>query len=464
MKEAKNKKPTKSEEKELKHHTRRLSIKEGIFWTFRTSFGDYYIAPFTIAMGAKSSLIIILNSIWNLGPISQLVGSRFIGKTKRKKVLIKTLTLEAIAWLFIAFIGYLYLQNLYTPFLPVLTIIGLGLMVFAGGLGYPSWFSLMGDIVDNKFRGRWFSKRSTILSLTTIILAITAALILNYFKNTGNEIIGFIFLFLIAAFARFYCVRLIARHYEPELKIKKEKEFNLKKFIKELKNSNFGKFVLFRSMFAMATGLTAPLVSIYLLRYLQFDYLTFIIISLSGTFFSILTLNLWGKISDKYGNYKVIALTTFVIPLTPLLWILSTNKIYLFLVPAIIGGTAWTAFIMTSGNFIYDNVDKEKRGKAVSYLNLFLGIGAFSGGMIGALLIEIINTNWIEPIYLIFFIGTLARMIVVGFWIPKFKEIKHKKKIKGIKDFKDIIIKEAKPTILEDVHEIIAIKDYMQEK
>ena len=415
-------------------------------------------------MGAKSSLITILNSIWNLGSISQLVGSKFVGKTKRKKVLTKTLALEAFAWLFIAFIGYLYLKNLYTPILPILTIIGLGLMVFAGGLGYPSWFSLMGDVVDDKFRGRWFSKRSTILSFTTIILATTAALVLNYFKKTGNETVGFILLFLIAAFARFYCVGLIARHYEPELKIKKEKEYNLKKFIKEIKNSNFGKFVLFRGMFAMATGLTAPLVSIYLLRYLQFDYLTFILISLAGTFFSILTLNLWGKISDKYGNYRVIALTTIVIPLTPLLWILSTSKIYLFLVPAIIGGTAWTAFIMASGNFIYDNIKKEKRGKAISYFNLFLGIGAFIGGMIGALLIGTVNVNWIESIYLIFIIGTIARMVVVGFWIPKLREIKHKRKIEGIKGFKDIIIKEAKPTILEDVHEIIAIKDYVIEK
>ena len=290
MRGVKKEKISKNEEKELKHHTRRLSIKEGIFWSVRRSFGDNYIAPFAIALGTKSSLITILNSLWNLGPISQLIGSKFVGKTKRKKVMTKTLALESFAWLLIAFIGALYLKGLYLQLLPALILFGLGIMVFGNGLGHPSWFSLMGDVVDEKFRGRWFSKRTTIISFTTIVLSIIASLILNYFKNSGQEIMGFITLFVIAAFARFYCVGLIKKHYEPELKIKKEKKLGIKKFIKYLEDTNFGKFVLFRATLAIAVGLTTPLISIYLLRYLHFDYLTYIIIMMSGTFFSILTL------------------------------------------------------------------------------------------------------------------------------------------------------------------------------
>lgn len=464
MKEEKKPKISKQKENKLKHHTRRLSIKEGIFWTIRKSFGDNYIAPFAIAMGTKSSLITILNSLWNLGPISQLAGAKFVGKTKRKKVISKTMFLESFAWLFIALIGILYLKGLYLNILPIMILIGLGIMVMGNGLGYPSWFSLMGDVVDEKFRGRWFSKRTTIISFTTIILSIIAAFILNYFKNTNQEIMGFITLFLIAAFARFYCIGLIKKHYDPGINVKKEKRIGIKKFIKDLEDTNFGRFVLFRGTFAVAVGLTTPLISIYLLRYLQFDYITYIIIMMSGTLFSILTLNLWGKIADKYGNYKVIALTTILIPLTPLLWILSTNKIYLFLVPALIGGTSWTAFLMVSGNFIYDNIGKEKRGKAISHFNLFLGLGAFVGGMISALLIETINTTWIEPLYLIFIIGAIARMIIVGFWVPKIKEIKHKRKLKNLKELEKTLLKEAKPTIKEDLHEIMGIRGYIKER
>jgi MFS family permease len=458
------KKGEKVSEKELKHKTRRLSIKEGIFWSVKASFGDHYVAPFAIAMQMSNSLVAILNSLWNLNPISQLWGSKFVGKYKRKNVLMKTISVDALGWLFMAMIGILYFLNIKRTILPYFLIADFALILLAGGLGHPSWFSWMGDVVDAKFRGRWFSKRNTIISFTTIILAISAALILSSLKNSGKEMIGFIILFGIAFLARAYCVKIIGKHYEPKFKKRKRKKLYLKKFIQESRKTNFGKFTLFRGIFALTIGITSPLTAIYLLRILQFDYLTYIIIILSGTFFSIITLNLWGKIADKYGNYRVIAITTLIIPLTPLLWILSPSKIYLFLVPAILGGTAWTAFIMASGNFIYDNVLKRNLGNAISYFNLFIGIGAFIGGLIGAILIKTIQTTWIEPIFFIFIIGTLARMIVVGLWMPKLREIKNKRKFKNIENFKDIILKEAKPTIVEDMHEIAAIKDYIVEK
>jgi len=356
---------------------------------------------------------------------------------------------------------------MFTEFLPFLIILDMGIIVFAGGLGHPAWFSWMGDVIDEKYRGRWWSKRSTIISFATIVLAIMSSAVLKYFKSTNYEIQGFILFFMIAFIARASCINIVKRQYEPKEKKKRKdevKEYTLLNFVKEIKSSNFGKFVLFRGVFAIAIGLTSSLVSIYLLRTLGFDYLTYMVITMSGTLFSVLTLNLWGKIADKYGNYKVIALTTLIIPLTPLLWILSSSKIYLFLVPAILGGTSWTAFSMASGNFIYDNVSKEKRSKAISYFNLFVGIGAVIGGLLASYLIEAIHTTRIKPIYLIFIIGTILRMLIISLFIPSLNEVKKRSKLKGFKELENILFKEAKPTILEDLHEITSIKNYLKEK
>lgn len=462
MKEG-TKKYSKKEETELKHRSRRLSIKEGIFWSIRSSLGDHYVAPFAIFTGMADSLVAILNSIWNLGPISQLFGGKIVGREDRKRTLTKSMSVDAFGWLIMAVIAVLYLNGIATSILPYLIILDFALIVIAGGLGHPAWFSWIGDIVDSEFRGRWFSKRSTIISFTTIILAVSAGFGLRHLKSIGQENLAFIILFSVAFLARTYCTFIIRRQYEPKLRIKKEKKFTLKHFIEEAKKTNLGKFTLFRGMFAIAVSLSSTLTSVYLLRYLQFDYVSYIIIMLSGTLFSVITLNLWGKIADKYGNYKVIAITTLFIPLTPLLWILSTSKLYLFLVPAILGGTTWTAFIMASSNFIYDNTKKETRGKAVSYFNLFTGVGALIGGLISAFLIKTINTTWIKPLYLIFLISMILRMLLVGFWVPKLKEIGKKPKLKNFEELENLIVKEIKPTLTEDVHEIIAIKDYINE-
>lgn len=454
---------TKKEEIELKHHTRRLSIKDGIFWSARSSFGDQYIAPFSILIGASNSLVAIINSLWNIGLISQLFGGKLVNKHSRKSNVTKALIAESFGWALLLLSAFFYMKDMYVDKLPYLVITAMSIALFSAGIGYPSWFSWMGDVVDKKFRGRWFSKRSTIISFSVIFFAITSALILNYAKNIGYEKLGFVILFGVAFIARASTIKVVRKQYEPKRKKKKEERYALKSFVRELKNSNFGHFTIFRSMLAFVMGITAPLFSIYLLRNLGFDYVTFMAIMLSGTLFSAITLNIWGKISDKYGSYRVIALSTLIIPLTPLLWTLSTSKIYLFFVPALLGGVAWAGFIMASGNFIYDNVPKEKRGKTISYFNLFIGLSALLGGLISAILLKVINSSLASPIIILFIAGSILRMLVVGFWIPRLKEITNKKKFESVKELEHIILKEIKPTLIEDMHEILEIKEYIKE-
>ena len=454
---------SKSEEKELKHRTRRLSIKEGILWSGRASLGDYFVAPFAVFVNMSTPLIAILNSLWSLGPIAQLFGSKKIGKTSRKSILTKTMLIDALGWFVLALIAFLYLKDIGMTFLPYLIILDIATILLSCGYGHPSWFSWMGDVVDAKYRGRWFSKRSTIISFTTIIFAISASFYVEHAKEIGKTNIAFIILFLLAFLFRLYSMFTIRRHYEPELKIGKEKKIPVKKIIEEYKKTNLGKFTIFRGILALIIGLTSPLISIYLLRYLGLDYVTYMAIYLSGTLFSVITLNLWGKIADKYGNYRVIALTTIIIPFTPILWILSSSPLYLFIVPAILGGTAWSAFIMASGNFIYDNTTKKTRGRSISYFNFLTAVGGLVGGLISSLLIDVIHTTWIEPIPLIFISGSILRMFIIGYWVPKLKEIKKKNPLNGLKDIENIILREVRPTITEDFHEIGSIGKYLKE-
>jgi len=449
--------------KELKRKTRRLSIKEGIFWTFRQAFGDHYISPFAIAIGSSSPMVALINTVWNVSSATQILGANLINKFSRKKIITTSILINSLGFLLMALIGFFYIKNILLSFLPLLILIDILIIVSSMGIGHPAWFSWMGDVVDPKYRGRWWAKRSTIITFTSIVLTIIASFILEYFKKQGWEIIGFMIFFLIAFAARTYCIKILNRQYEQKSKIIKEKAFKLKNFLKDLTKTNFGKFILFRGIFSMSVMITSPLVAIYLLRTLGFNYPTYIIIVLSGMIFSVLTLNLWGKLTDKFGNYRIIALSTLLIPITPILWVLSTSKVYLFLVPGIIGGIGWYGFILASKNFIYDNNPKERRAKAIAYVNLFIGIGALIGGLISATLIKYLKTSWIEPIILIFVIGAIARMVVVGFFIPKMKEIKNKKKLKGLKELKKIVVKELKPTLIEDVHEIESIRDYLKE-
>lgn len=455
----------KRKEDELKHKARRYSIQEGIFASAKEAFGTNYVSPFAIAINMSNSLVAMLSSVAGIfGPISQMFGSRLIEKHSRKKVLRKKVFLEALMWIPLIIIAILFYKGIITNILPVFLIFFFSLYVMLANMGYPAWFSWMGDIIDEKYRGRWFSKRNLLSGFVSLVLAISASFFLDYFKKNDWTMFGFIILFSLALIARLISWRILKKQYEPKIKLKKGYHFSFMEFLIKAPKNNFGRFAIFRACFAFSTSISSAVVAIYLLRTLQLSYSYYMIILFSATVFSLIVMELWGKIADKYGNYFVLVITTILIPLIPIAWILSTSLFYLIIVPGVIRGVSWAGFNLASGNFIYDNVSKQKRGLAISYFNVLMGIGVFLGAGLGALLIKFLNTKTIEPIIMIFLIGTIVRMIVVFWWVPKFREIKKIKKFDGFRSLKNLVLKEAKPTINEEIHQLISIKKYINTK
>ncbi len=446
--------------KELNHDGRRKSIREGIFWSIKSSFGDGYISPFAIAINSSNSLVAMLSSLSGiLGPLSQIVGSRLIEKNSRKKILTRTIFIESLLWLPLILISFLFYKGIISSSLPLFLLIIFSCYIIVSNLGHPAWFSWMGDIVDEKYRGRFFSKRNLILGFISVIFSLMASYFLDYFESGGNLMFGFGILFFLAFILEILRVKTFQKQYEPKIELKKGYYFSFFDFLRKAPKNNFGRFTIYRGLLAFSQYIASPLIAVYLLRYLGFNYHTYMFIVIAGSLSSILILELWGKFADKYGNYRVMALTSVLIPILPLLWIIHSSPIYLILLPQVVRGNTWAGFNLAAGNFIYDNVSAEKRGLGVSYYYMVWGIGVFLGAGLGALLIDVLKTTWIEPLMLIFIISTITRMIVVFWWIPKIKEIKKTEKLKR-NALKNIIFRDVKPTLIEEFHEITHLKKY----
>lgn len=446
----------------LKHNSRNRSITEGIFAAGKTSVGEHFVAPFAIAINSSSSLVAMLSSISGLlGPISQAFSSRLIGKYSRKKIILKTVLIESLMWIPFIVIAFLFYKGIIANTLPYFLLAAFTIYVIVLNMTSPVWFSWMGDVVDEKKRGRWFSKRNLVIGFISVILAISASFFLDFFKNKNMEITGFAILFSAALVFRLISWFIFKKQYEPKIKLEKTDYFSFWDFLKQAPKTNFGKFAIFRASLFFSAYVTASLLAVYLLRILGFSYKTYMLITFASTIFSLIVMELWGKIADKYGNYRVLCLTSILIPILPILWILSPNPIYLVFIPPLVGGFYSAGFNLAVGNFIYDNVRPQKRGHAVSYFHILNGIGIFLGAGLGAILIKVITTTSIEPIKLIFIIGAVLRAIPVFIFLPKLKEVKRKKKFKDAKDFVNVVYKEAKPTLMEEAHEIMSLKKYL---
>jgi MFS family permease len=185
-------------------------------------------------------------------------------------------------------------------------------------------------------------------------------------------------------------------------------------------------------------------------------------IIMASSVFALVFIEIWGKFADKYGNYRTIIITSFLIPAIPILWILSRSPLYLIIVPSIVGGISWSGFNLAAGNFIYDNIGQEKRGLAVSYYNMLWGIGTFLGAGLGAILIKYLPTMFnLEAIVIIFILSGVLRMLVAIIGVHHLTEVRKISKFEGKSAFKNILLKQTKPTLVEEAHQLMSIKKYL---
>ena len=162
-------------EKIDKEKTLSLSIKEGSTTSVMSGISDSYITPYALSLNANNAQIGLLSSFSGLvSPLSQLLGSRLMEKYSRRRIIITSVSLQALTWLPIILLGIFFLSNSFVSYLPIILIAFYSLYAIFGAIAGPSWFSLMGDLVPEKIRGKYFGKRGKIcgaIALASTIIA-----------------------------------------------------------------------------------------------------------------------------------------------------------------------------------------------------------------------------------------------------------------------------------------------------
>lgn len=415
--------------REQKEKSLDLSIKEGAAASVMTGTGNNFIIPFALALNSSSFQIGFLSSFSSIiGPISQLFSSHLMERYSRKKIVIVTVLLQALLWLPMIFLGAMFYFNFWLDSLPYLLILFYSLHIGIGAIASPPWFSWMGDLVPERKRGDYFAKRNRITNIVALIAMLAGGFALDYFKTQGLVLLGFTILFSIALFARVYSVLLFRKHYYPDLKLEDGYYFSFLQFLRKSFSNNFGVFSLFVGFMHFAVMVASPFISVYMLQELEFSYVWFTLITISQALFTVIFLYFWGKISDKYGNRIVINVCGFLVALVPILWMLSTSKVYLLLVPSLVAGLSWGGFSLASSNFIYDSVSKDHRALAATYYNVLLGAGMFVGPIVGGTIIKYSQIKFMNIFLFVFLISGILRFLIALVFLPNIKEVRRVKK------------------------------------
>lgn len=412
-------------EGKLKKKTMKVSIAEGSFGVFSSVLADNYIVPFSLSINSSVFQVGLISSLGNLmSPIGQIIGSHRIEKKSRKYILLSGILGQAFIWPLFIIIAFLYQLNFFKSYLPwILIIIFLIYMLFTG-IMTPPWFSLMGDIVPENNRGRYFAKRNLITQSIGLIGIILLSFLLDWFKFQDILYYGFILLFIFGFVTRLISAFLYTKHYYPPFFFETTDHVKISQFIKELPKSNFGKFTLFISFLTLAQWIAKPFFSVYMLTQLKFEYSLFMIINLSSTLVGLIFFPLLGRFSDRFGNVMLLRIGAIIIPFLPLFWIIYVTPLQIFLGIQIFSGIGWTAFNFATSNFIYDNIPSKRRGKYIAIYNSLIGLAIIGGGLLGSILVSIVDFPFINSYHFIFLLSGILRITVVLALLRKIREVR----------------------------------------
>ena len=404
-------------------------MRDGAYFSVMAGAGESYFTAFAVFLKASTEQIGFLASVPPLlASFAQLLSAWLGHKTgKRKAIILLGALLQGLIWIPLA------LLPLWFPEYAIPSLITCVILYYAfGNLTSPQWSSLMGDLVQERKRGRYFARRTRIASLMSFSALVIAGIVLHYFDENQNTIIGYLLIFSVAFIARLVSVYHLTQMYDPPGNVAAlEVPVSQDNWL-WLKQSQFLRFSIFFTFVQFSVSIASPFFSLYLLRDLHFSYLEFMGCTASAVLMQFLTLNQWGKISDMFGNRVILVFSGALIPVIPLLWLFSDSFYYLLCTQAL-SGFIWSGFTLSVGNFLYELIPSGKRATFLAFHNVSANTGVFFGAMLGGYLGATLpqsfslfghEVEWLSALYNVFILSFLLRLFTAALFLPKIKEVR----------------------------------------
>lgn len=414
--------------------TLRHSQQEAVASATMTGTSDNFLFAFAIYLQATAVQLGLLTAIPQLfGAASQIVSVWLGNYIRRKPLVVVTAYIQSLIVAAMAMLAFLY---------------GIGgvqesrmLWLIALAVGYftclnciqPHWRAWMGSLVPQQRRGVFFAARTRLTMMASLFVFISGGTVLSITALSDNTWIGFALLFGVAAGGRFISGVLLNRMHDPVAGSPHNTmrlQDSWQHVLDSLKDPTFRHYSLFVASMQGAVAISAPFFAMYMLRDLEFTYLQYSLNSIASIGTQLVMLQYWGRFSDRFGNHLVMVVSSCIIPVIPLLWLISPDFNYLLFVQAV-SGVAWSGFTLSTANYLYDI--RPHQTNFALYAAIQSGTGAlmvFCGGLFGGYLArhtpEIalsINDYWRpgSDLFIVFITTALLRILVVGYFVPRLK-------------------------------------------
>ena len=353
-----------------------------------------FLVAFALALGASNFHIGLLAAIPFFAQILQIPAVFLVEKVRARRGL--NLIFSGFSRLFllpIVAIPLIFAKDssggLY------LLIIAFALSAGLGAIGGTSWNSWMRDLIPQCILGRFFSKRMMVSTAAGLVLTIVAGVLANSWSTRvpGSQLWVYSVLFLVGTGIGLFGLNYLWRTPEPDMG-KKVESPSLKSLLSQpLRDANFRRLLKFSVSWNFAINLAIPFFTVYLLRRLGYSLTFVVILSVLSQVANILSLRVWGKLSDRFSNKSILLVSGPLLLLSILAWpfTMMPDKYFLTLplvvIINILSGLSLAGVTLGTTNIA---LKLSPRGCATSYLatsgflnSLSAGVASLIGGAAG---------------------------------------------------------------------------------
>lgn len=243
----------------------------------------------------------------------------------------------------------------------------------------PFWAALMGDVVDDQRRGRYFGLRNGLVALTGVAAMLAAS---AYVDRADSPRVAYQIVFVVASAFAVLGAFLYLSHTEP---VWKPTRMSLVQTVSmPLRDRNFRRFLGFGIYWNVAVQFGAVFVLPYFGNHLQ---LTNTQQAIWFGIASALTLAfgpIWGQLVDRVGNKPTLMITTVLCgTILPFTWLVATpgpNTMAFVVLAAVVDALVWSAINASIFNLVLATAPKDHRITYISVFGMAAGLAGFVGG------------------------------------------------------------------------------------
>ncbi len=413
-------------------------VKEGSLDAVKVGAAETYFGAFGVFLGGTPMQIGALATLPPLiGSMAQVWGMQIAERAaSRRNAAVRCIQLQAALTLSLVCVEYFFGFG-WWALVALISLVSLYQITI--GMLAPLWNSLVGDLVPPTSRGEFFGYRNTWISIITFASVIVAGQLIHLSSLSGHTALGFCAVFGIAACSRLLSAGHLARLPDEALHVPAESKFSFWQFISRAKQSNFVRFTLFVSFMNFAAALSGPYFAMYMLNDLKMSYYEYTLVVSAVVLVQFAVMRSWGRLSDQFGNRRILGVTGALVSVNPLLWLVS-SELWFVIGIQLYSGLFWAGFNLAAANFVFDSVTPQKRARCFAYQSIINGWLVFLGSVLGGLAATQLPrsaseffSGWVvySPFLILFVLSAVGRVLAMLILFPGFKEVRTVQKIRS---------------------------------